>query len=265
MPHTVLPSLLALFALVPATVLALRGEARNTRYWAALALAVLGPSAWALLQVDDAWRTGLAVTLWVTIAVTMLLFAGLTMVTEAAWRLTTLLLPYLLVLGTLATIWERLPEPMLSSGSHGAWIVVHILVSVVTYGLVNLAAVAGLAVFLQERALKRKRPSWLVRLLPAVADAEALQVRLLVASQIVLGVGLATGISVYYLATGRLIPFDHKTVLSLATFVLIAVLLVAHYRVGLRGRRAARLVLLAWLLLTLAYPGVKFVTGVLMA
>jgi ABC-type uncharacterized transport system permease subunit len=42
-------------------------------------------------------------------------------------------------------------------------------------------------------------------------------------------------------------------------------LLVAHYRSGMRGRRAARVVLLAYLLLTLGYPGVKFVTDVLMA
>ena len=33
----------------------------------------------------------------------------------------------------------------------------------------------------------------------------------------------------------------------------------------IRGRRAARIVLLAYLLLTLAYPGVKFVTDVILA
>jgi ABC-type uncharacterized transport system permease subunit len=38
-----------------------------------------------------------------------------------------------------------------------------------------------------------------------------------------------------------------------------------HYRSGLRGRRAARVVLVAYLLLTLAYPGVKFVTDVLLS
>ena len=42
-------------------------------------------------------------------------------------------------------------------------------------------------------------------------------------------------------------------------------LLLVHYRTGLRGRRAARWVLVAYLLLTLAYVGVKFVTDVLLA
>ena len=47
-------------------------------------------------------------------------------------------------------------------------------------------------------------------------------------------------------------------------FVVIAALLIVHQRTGLRGQRAARVVLLAYLLLTLAYPGVKFVTDVMM-
>jgi ABC-type uncharacterized transport system permease subunit len=47
--------------------------------------------------------------------------------------------------------------------------------------------------------------------------------------------------------------------------LVLLVLLWAHHRTGMRGRRAARGVLLAWLLLTLAYPGVKFVTDVLLA
>jgi ABC-type uncharacterized transport system permease subunit len=59
--------------------------------------------------------------------------------------------------------------------------------------------------------------------------------------------------------------FSHKTLLTMLAFLLIAGLLVLHNRTGVRGRRAARLVLLAYLLLTLGYPGVKFVTDVLMA
>ena len=45
--------------------------------------------------------------------------------------------------------------------------------------------------------------------------------------------------------------------------VVIGLLLWLHRRGGLSSRRGARYVLLAYLLLTLAYPGVKFVTDVL--
>ena len=81
----------------------------------------------------------------------------------------------------------------------------------------------------------------------------------------VMAFGLVTGMAVQYFATGTLLEFDHKTLFSLLTFAVISLLLFARYRRGLRGRRAARLVLLAYLLLTIAYPGVKFVTDVLLA
>jgi len=57
--------------------------------------------------------------------------------------------------------------------------------------------------------------------------------------------------------------FDHKTLFSLLTFGIVAGLLVMRTRTGVRGRQSARYVLLAYLLLTLGFPGVKFVTDVL--
>ena len=68
-----------------------------------------------------------------------------------------------------------------------------------------------------------------------------------------------------YAESGALLTFDHKTVLTVSAFVVIGALLIAHFRTGMRGRAAARLVLVAYLLLTLGYPGVKFVTDVLLA
>jgi ABC-type uncharacterized transport system permease subunit len=62
---------------------------------------------------------------------------------------------------------------------------------------------------------------------------------------------------------GEPIGFDHKTVFAISAFVVIGALLIAHFRTGVRGRRAARLALLAYLLITLGYPGVKFVSEVL--
>ena len=57
---------------------------------------------------------------------------------------------------------------------------------------------------------------------------------------------------------------NHKTVLTLASFVVIGALVIAQRWLGVRGRRAARMALLGYLLLTLGYPGVKFVTEVLL-
>jgi ABC-type uncharacterized transport system permease subunit len=266
MSMSFLLSLSALAALVPAALAPAgrtpAGEGRAALYWVLVAVAVAGPVVFVIVQQGAAWRTGIAAALWLAIAVTMILFAGLAATRAPARKLTPLLLGYLFVLGLLATLWLNEPERPLSGLAPAGWLQVHILVSVIAYGLLTLAAVAGAAVALQERALKSKRPTAFTRQLPAVAEGEALQERLLIASAIVLGIALATGAALSWRETGVLLRLDHKTVLSLATFIVIVVLLWLHHRQGLSGRRAARYVLVAYLLLTLAYPGVKFVTDV---
>jgi len=79
----------------------------------------------------------------------------------------------------------------------------------------------------------------------------------------VLAVALITGMTIEWIERRALLRLDHKTVLSLLTFAVIGLLLYLHHRGGMSGRRAARYVLFAYLLLTLAYPGVKFVTDVM--
>ena len=146
-----------------------------------------------------------------------------------------------------------------------AWIGTHIAVSVVTYALLTLAAIAALAATLQERAIKAKKRTRMSGLLPSVAGSEGLFVRLLLASEVILAIGLITGMATLYMTTGQFLTFDHKTTLTLIVFVIIGVILFVHFRTGIRGRLATRIVLLAYLLLTLGYPGVKFVTDILLS
>jgi ABC-type uncharacterized transport system permease subunit len=113
--------------------------------------------------------------------------------------------------------------------------------------------------------LKARHPDALAARLPAVTAGEDLQGRLLVLGEAVLGIGLITGIAIHVQRGETLLSPDHKTLLTMAAFAIIALLLILRRRGGLRGRRAAQLVLIAYLLVTLAYPGVKFVTDVLMA
>jgi ABC-type uncharacterized transport system permease subunit len=258
-------SLAALVALAPAAALAWRRDGgRDALYWAVLVFAVAGPLIWAVAQMQGTWRTGFSATLWVDVAVSMALFGFAAAITSQAWRLTSLTALYMIALGGIATVWQKAPYKPLSAMAPVGWTEAHILLSMATYGLLTVAAVAAFAAFLQDRALKIKRPTALTRLLPSVADCESLLVRLLVICEIILALGLATGMATLYEETGSLLNFDHKIVLSVVAFAVIGGLLVAHYRTGIRGRRAARLVLLAYLLLTLGYPGVKFVTDVIM-
>lgn len=260
-------NIVALVALLPAALVALRaGEGRSVQFRLCLGLAVAGPALWSISQMSAQWLTSLSAALWVSIAATAALFAVLAHATAQGWRLAPLLMPFLAALGLLASLvqWVEAPPP-LNGQVPAAWLDLHIVVSVLTYALLTLAAVASLATFLQERALKRKAPTTLTRMLPSVADGETLAGRLLLASEAVLGLGLATGMATQYFETGIVLVLSHKTLLSLLAFALIGLLLIGHRVCGVRGRVAARVVLLAYLLLTLAYPGVKFVTQVLVS
>ncbi|MBF0356719.1 MAG: cytochrome c biogenesis protein CcsA [Alphaproteobacteria bacterium] len=263
---TMIDSLAALASLLPALLLGwVRTPKCDGAFWASLALAVCGPTLLSGFHVATVWHTGLAAALWASLSATLILFLGLNLVSRQAWRLMPLLMPYLLLMALFATFWSQAPErPMVGTAPSG-WIILHILVSVATYALATLASVAALAAFLQERSLKTKRPTRLTRSLPAMSESEALIFQLLMGAEMVLGIGVLSGIALNVLEKGLWLSIDHKSLLSLLAFAVIGALLIAHHSIGMRGRLAARLVLLAYLLLTLAYPGVKFVTDVLIS
>ncbi len=266
MPNAVLMSLSALAALIPATVWSFKGAAahRDGVFWAVAAVAVAGPAAICAVQLSGPWQSGLSLALWMSIAVSMTIFIGLSLGAREAWRLMPLVAPYLLLLGILATLGSTAAPAAPLAAAPDAWLMLHIAVSLSTYGLFTLAAVAGAAVLLQERAVKRKQPNALTHRLPSVVGASRLQGQLLAASALVLALGIITGMAEQYLTSGQVLVFDHKTLLSILAFAVIGLLLILHGRSGLRGQHAARLILVAYLLLTLAYPGVKFVTGILL-
>ena len=182
--------LFALAALVPASVVRWRrNDARDALFYAVLVLAVIGPAVLVAARLGGAWHAGFAMSLWLSIAATMALFLALAALTRQAWRLTLLLVPFLLLLGLIAALWEKAPAHPIVGNVPAAWLDFHIVSAVATYGLLTIAAVAGMAVFVQERALKAKHQTALTRLLPAVSDSEALEVGLLVAAEAVLALG----------------------------------------------------------------------------
>jgi ABC-type uncharacterized transport system permease subunit len=254
-------SLSAIASLVPVALV--RAEMRGG-LWLGLAVAIAGPAVWLAQSFADGWRTGFATALWLAILVSMACYAGLVALVRGAEKLAPLLAFYLVALAGVATFWQHAPERPLVGQPPEAWLIAHVLMALAAYGLATLAAVAGLGVFLQERALKSKRPTEFTRRLPSIAEGEALLANLLMASGAVLAVALISGSILSWFTFAAPLKFDHKTVLSLATFMAIACLVFVHRRGGMSGRRAARYVLFAYLLLTLAYPGVKFVTDVIL-
>lgn len=266
MDGNLLFALAAVISMIPVSLTLFRKDSSRDRvFWILLLVALIGPAAYVENIFFSGWKSSFSTTIWVTIANAMLVYALVVLLDRQAWRLTPLVCPYLALLGVIAIIWSSAPGAEHDLSGIGIWVVVHIVVSVMTYSLVTIAALAALSAFLLERALKRKKPNQLTRKLPSVADSDRLLVRLLVWSEVVLGLGIASGMAAQWKATGDFLMLDHKTILTILAFVVIGALLLVRIKTGLRGQLAARIVLVAYLLMTLGYPGVKFVTDVILA
>ncbi len=230
-----------------------------------IGLALVGATATLIAGKEGGWNAGFGAAIWLSVIGSLLIYLLSILLSPQSRRLGCLLFAYLFLLAVAASVWPGAAATGEGSDvSAGGWFLVHIVPAIATYALATLAAIASVAVLVQETALKRRARPALSQRLPSIADGEQLEARYLLAAEIVLGVGIVTGMALNLTATGSLLTFDHKTVLTLLAFLLIALLLLLQSRSGLRGKRLGRLVLLCYLLLTLAYPGVKFVTDVLL-
>ncbi len=267
MSDALILNLSALITLLSASLAAQRKlAAPNVSFWLFLSAAIAGPFLLLVTNSTDGWHSDLSTALWATITVSLLLLAIISALIADFWRLSVLFIPYMFILGlfaaALATINTNLiVEP---NNTISNWIALHIVVSITTYGLITLGSVAALAAILQERALKAKKQTLYLRALPSLSDCDSMVIKVLSLGEAVLIIGLLSGMALQISETGFLFSFNHKTVLSLTAFTVIACLLYAHFKFGLRGRKAARLVLLSYLFMTLGYLGVKFVTDVLL-
>lgn len=139
-----------------------------------------------------------------------------------------------------------------------AWpILMHAWLALLAYAALALAALFAAGLWLQERALRQRRITGLVRALPPLTQSESLLFRTLVAAFALLTLALTMGlVFVEHLFAQHL---AHKTVLSLLSWAVLATLLFGHWRWGWRGAKAARWTLAAMLLLGLAFFGSRFV------
>ncbi len=256
-------SLVPFVCLLPAAFYMIRGGRPGGIFWLLMSVACLGPALWVMEQIGESWPSEFSVALWLIVVSSLVLYMILVRVSIYGWRLGGLLLPYLVGLAILAVIWGRAPGLSPTLNPLSLWFQAHIACALGAFSALTLSAISGLSVFLRQRMLRMKRRPAFLDILPSITDAERLELRLLVLSVGLLSFAVLWGMGAQYAATGVILQWDHKTLLSLLTLVMISVLLILRARGILGGSQTARGVLLAYLLLTLAYPGVKFVTDIL--
>lgn len=258
--------IIVIAAVLPALLYGLRRRASiDSTFWMVTGMAFIGPAYAVFARSHGEWQIDFATSIWVTMAASSALFIIFSAIVRETWRLITLFAGYMLILAFIGFVWQHTPPVSMVSSGDTQWLFLHIGFAVVTYALVTLGAVAGLAAFIQERALKNKTKPFLEGRLPAITDCDRIVTVFLTVGEIVLGLGVISGVALNIANGLSPLEIDHKTVFTVGAFIIIGGLLITQARYGLRGRRAARMVLLAYLLLTLGYPGVKFVTSVLLS
>jgi ABC-type uncharacterized transport system permease subunit len=158
---------------------------------------------------------------------------------------------------------ESRPLATLVDGSApaAAWLPLHWLLGVVSYGLFGVAVLHAWLLDGAERRLRAAGPATTSSGSGGVPlmQLERLTFRFVEIGFVVLSIALVLGV----LLAERW-RWDHKTVLSLLGWMTFAVLIAGRHLRGWRGRRATRWVYAGALLLLLAYVGARFVLEVLL-
>lgn len=189
-----------------------------------------------------------------------LFFWGLALIAWAAsWRLPLAnLLPVLYPLAIVAVLCAQFLHTGYEPRSRIGWGVgSHILLSVLSYSILGIAAVQAAALALLIRRLKHRQLHGLVALMPPLQTMEDLLFRLIWTGEILLTLANLSG--AMFLEDMFAQHLAHKTILSIVAWAVFGVLLFGRHRLGWRGNTAVKWTIAGFGLLILAYFGSKLV------
>lgn len=167
----------------------------------------------------------------------------------------------LLCVGVAAAITDDGSRDFVTSQS-GWELAAHIVIAIVAYALIAIGAVFALALSALDSRLRRHQPLGVMSNLPSVEALEAAMFQTISAGFALLTLTLFSGfIFVQDLVAQHL---AHKVALSCVAWLILGTLLIGRWRLGWRGRVAARWTLGGFVLLGLAYFGSKFILEVVL-
>ncbi|WP_026295347.1 cytochrome C assembly family protein [Methylophilus methylotrophus] len=140
----------------------------------------------------------------------------------------------------------------------------HILIAMVAYSLFTFAALHACLMRMAEQALHKKN-SWLaLPEFPPLMVLESLLFKVLHVGFVLLTITLISGMLFSEEIFGKPLQFNHKTIFSIASWLIYAWLLFGRFKYGWRGKTATRWTLMGFVLLLLAYIGSRFVLHVVL-
>jgi len=162
------------------------------------------------------------------------------------------------------------PGGVLGRSSASPLFQVHLLLALLAYSLLTIAAIQALLMATIERRLQGDamvapgRLSFVIDRLPPLLAMEGVLFRLITVGFVLLTATLISGVFFSEEVFGRPLRFDHKTVFAIAAWVVFGGLLLGRMVFGWRGRTALRWTLTGFAMLMLAYVGSQFVLEVLL-
>ena len=138
----------------------------------------------------------------------------------------------------------------------------HVLCSILAYSILMMAALQSVLVGVVERNLRAPTRLALLRILPPLETMERLLFIMVWTGFVTLTAAIGSGF--LYLDDMFAQHVVHHTVLSSASWLAYAFLLVGRLWFGWRGVSAVRWILVAFVLLLLGYLGSKFVLEILL-
>jgi ABC-type uncharacterized transport system permease subunit len=230
-----------------------------------------GLALWQTTFSPDAVRVGFAVmlsaALWVSVAVYWLESRNLSLD-----GLRVLLLPNAALMAILPVFF---PGSVITLAGKTAMFPWHIAIALLAYSTLTIAAFHALVMSLQDAHLhmrRRNKPAkWLntrlttaVERLPALLTMEKILFRLVTIGFVLLTLTVLSGVIFSEQVLGVAFKWDHKTILSLLSWILFGILLAGRQWRGWRGKTVLSFTLTGFLTLLLAYVGSRFVLEVLL-
>lgn len=163
----------------------------------------------------------------------------------------------LLILGAIAAGITS-PESSATTLMALAWQVrAHILISLMSYGLLTVGAIVAMYAMVQERRLQAGRLSTVSSLFAPLETTEQLLFGIAAAGFAGLALAISSGLTFVDNIFAQ--HLAHKTAFSLLALVVFGTLLAGRFFAGWRGKRAVKLYLGGFGLLCLAYFGVRLI------
>jgi ABC-type uncharacterized transport system permease subunit len=248
----------------------LSGSAERLPVWpsGALALAFVlhGILLWQAIIGSDQFHFGFAYALSATLWLTVLIVWAESYY-SASRGLLLLVLPLAALASGLPVIF---PGSVLGPATASIVFRLHLVLAILAYSLLTIAAMQALLMATMDRRLHGDLTSQRTALarfldrLPPLLAMETVLFRLITAGFLLLTATLVSGVFFSEQLFGRPLRFDHKTVFTIAAWLVFGGLLAGRLFFGWRGRTALRWTLIGFAMLMLAYVGSRFVMEVLL-